>query len=101
MMKSSKKICMGFLASLSLLVFSTAGLAQDTPDYNNKTPDTILAPYTLETRIGTPQIFDGNPTRDTVKLVYDSLDFMRGRDSSTAYRQRRSKACGVVRPSMA
>ena len=67
-----------FLSSLLLLVASTAVFAQNTPGYNNKIPDTILTPDTVDTRIGTLKFFDSSPTEDTVELVYDNLDFMRG-----------------------
>ncbi len=78
MMKFSSKICTPILSSLLLLGVSTTSLAQNTPGYNNKIPDTILTPDTVETRIGTLKFFDGSPTKDTIKLVYDNLDFMRG-----------------------
>lgn len=32
----------------------------------------------METRIGTLKFFDGIPTKETAKLVYDNLDFIRG-----------------------
>ena len=67
-----------FLSSLLLLGASTAVFAQNTPGYNNKIPDTILTPDTVDTRIGTLKFFDGSPTEDTVELVYNNLDFMRG-----------------------
>ena len=66
------------LPSLLLLGASATGVAQNTPGYNNKIPDTILTPDTVETRIGPLKFFDGSPTEDTVDLVYDNLDFMRG-----------------------
>ena len=55
-----------FLSSLLLLVASTEIFAQNTPGYNNKIPDTILTPDTVDTRIGTLEFFDGSLTRDTV-----------------------------------
>ena len=67
-----------FLISVLILGSSAAVFAQNTPGYNNKIPDTILTPDTVDTRIGTLKFFDGSPTKDTVKLVYDNLDFMRG-----------------------
>jgi hypothetical protein len=77
-MNLSSKLYTRLLPSLLLLGVSTTGLAQNTPGYNNKIPDSILTPDTVETRIGTLKFFDGSPTRDTVDLVYDNLDFMRG-----------------------
>ena len=52
-MKLSLKTVTPILSSILLLGVSTTGLAQNTPGYNNKTPDTILTPDTVETRIGT------------------------------------------------
>jgi len=71
-------MCSLFLASVLIVGSSTTVLAQNTPGYNNKIPDTILTPDTVDTRIGKLKFFDGSPTKDTVKLVYDNLDFMRG-----------------------
>ncbi|MBW2293455.1 MAG: DUF1254 domain-containing protein [Deltaproteobacteria bacterium] len=41
-------------------------------------PGAITTPDRVETRIGTLEFFDGFPTPETVELVYDNLDFMRG-----------------------
>ena len=49
-----------------------------TPNYNTYIPPEILTPDTVDTRIGTLKFFDGSPTKDTVELVYDNLDLMRG-----------------------
>ena len=40
--------------------------------------DSITTPDEVETRIGTLEFFDGIPTRETAKLLYDNLDFLRG-----------------------
>ncbi|MFH1344403.1 MAG: DUF1254 domain-containing protein [Pseudomonadota bacterium] len=37
-----------------------------------------MTPDTVETRIGTLKFFDGQPDSETVKKVYDNLDFVRG-----------------------
>ena len=74
----TQKILSLFLSSLLLLGTSMAVHAQNTPGYNNKIPDTILTPDTVDTRIGTLKFFDSSPTEDTVELVYDNLDLMRG-----------------------
>ncbi len=49
-----------------------------TPGFNNKIPETILTPDTVQTRIGTLNFVDGVPTTDTAQKVYDNLDFLRG-----------------------
>jgi hypothetical protein len=41
-------------------------------------PASITTPDRVETRIGTLEFFDGFPTPETVELVYDNLDFIRG-----------------------
>jgi hypothetical protein len=48
------------------------------PKYQADIPKSITTPDTVETRIGTLKFFDGLPDEDTVKKVYDSLDFGRG-----------------------
>jgi len=49
-----------------------------TPNYNTHIPEEILTPDTVETSIGTLKFFDGVPTRETVEVVYENLDRMRG-----------------------
>ena len=41
-------------------------------------PASILTPDTVQTRIGELKFFDGLPDEETVKKVYDQLDFARG-----------------------
>ena len=40
--------------------------------------DSISTPNQVETSIGTLEFFDGIPTEETAKLLYDNLDFLRG-----------------------
>jgi len=68
----------GGLLLAAVIAFAQPASAQETPGYNNKIPDTILTPDTIETRIGTLKFFDGSPSDETVALVYDNIDFMRG-----------------------
>jgi hypothetical protein len=74
-MKNKQNLIVGTLAGL--LAFTSAQ-AQNTPGYNNKIPEKILTPDTVETRIGTLKFSDGFPTKETTKKVYDNLDFLRG-----------------------
>lgn len=46
--------------------------------FATRIPTGITTPDKVETRIGTLEFFDGFPTPQTVKRVYDNLDFMRG-----------------------
>ena len=41
-------------------------------------PEQITTPDRVETRIGTLEFFDGFPTEDTDRKVFDNLDFVRG-----------------------
>jgi hypothetical protein len=45
---------------------------------SRKTVDSISTPDRLETRLGTLDLVDGVPTRETVETVYDHLDFVHG-----------------------
>jgi len=49
-----------------------------TPNHNTHIPPEILTPSRVETRIGTLEFFDGIPTKETAKVLYDNLDFLRG-----------------------
>jgi len=49
-----------------------------TSGYNGTIPPEIMTPDTVETRIGTLEFFDGMPTKETTRKVYDNLDFLRG-----------------------
>lgn len=51
---------------------------KNTPNYNTSIPPEIMTPDEVETAIGTLKFFDGVPTRETVEMVYDNLDRMRG-----------------------
>ncbi|MCW1923900.1 DUF1254 domain-containing protein [Luteolibacter arcticus] len=63
---------------LALTLGPSSVWAQKTPGYNHKIPEQIMTPDTVETRIGTLKFFDGLPSKDTTRRVYDNLDFMRG-----------------------
>lgn len=49
-----------------------------TKGFNFKIPDKIMTPDRVSTRLGKLKFVDGVPTAETVKLVYDNLDFLRG-----------------------
>jgi hypothetical protein len=67
------------VATLIAAVAMTSAYAQTpTPGFNNKIPEQVLTPNTVETRIGTLNFVDGVPTAETTRLVYDHLDFLRG-----------------------
>ncbi len=49
-----------------------------TPGYNHEIPGSIMTPDRVETRIGALDFFDGLPSKETTRKVYDHLDFIRG-----------------------
>ena len=57
---------------------ATAGDGSATAGFNNKIPDKVMTPDTVQSRIGTLKLVDGVPTVETTKALYDHLDFMRG-----------------------
>jgi hypothetical protein len=46
--------------------------------YNTPIPSDIMTPDKVETKLGTLEFFDGLPTEETVRKVYDNLDYIRG-----------------------
>ena len=57
---------------------SASAQQQADPKYEAKVPPSVTTPDTVKTRIGTLKFFDGLPDEETVKKVYDNLDFVRG-----------------------
>jgi hypothetical protein len=53
-------------------------MTDPTPGYNTPIPPSILTPDAVSSPIGELTFFDGVPTPETVQLVYDNLDRMRG-----------------------
>ncbi|UCF32573.1 MAG: DUF1254 domain-containing protein [Phycisphaerales bacterium] len=47
-------------------------------EVSRETLESISTPDKVTTRIGTLEFFDGFPTDETVRKVYDNLDFLRG-----------------------
>ena len=52
----------------------------DDPDEQqwSEIPAKILTPDVVATRLGDLEFFDGMPSNETVRKVYDQLDFSRG-----------------------
>jgi hypothetical protein len=67
------------VTTLTLMIGATAAQAQVTPKMKMTTniPAGIAAPDKMQTRLGTLKFFDGFPDKETVKKVYDNLDFQR------------------------
>ncbi len=72
------------------------GQTPRTPKYKAEVPESIKTPDVVETeRLGTLRFFDGMPDRDTVRKVYDNLDFCRGVETFlNAIPASRSTPCG-------
>ena len=65
-------------AFAALFAASAWAQGKPAPKFAAKVPPSILTPDTVQTRIGTLKFFDGLPDEETVKKVYDQLDFGRG-----------------------
>src|SRR5690349_8340525 len=63
---------------LALILLGTSTAYAEAPKYSADVPPEITTPATVETRIGTLKFFDGLPDQETVRKVYDQLDFSRG-----------------------
>jgi hypothetical protein len=67
------------LAGLIVASISATTMASgSTVTTNSSIPPEITTPDKVETSIGTLTFFDGVPTEETVKTVYDNKDLMRG-----------------------
>jgi hypothetical protein len=67
------------MIALGMVFIATMAFAQQLPPkYSTKVPPDIQTPNKVQTRIGTLKFIDGAPDENTVKLVYDQLDFSRG-----------------------
>ena len=70
-----------FSISLNIVVVFAAAQLMSLPvaaQVSQDVLDSISTPDQVETSIGTLEFFDGIPTRETAKLLYDNLDFLRG-----------------------
>src|SRR5215510_13033697 len=65
-------------ACLGLAAFDPAAAQSEPPKYSADIPEWITTPDSQETRIGTLRFHNGAPDEETVKRVYDNLDFSRG-----------------------
>jgi hypothetical protein len=67
------------VAAAALFATSAWSQQQPRPKYAAKVPESITTPDTVETkRLGTLKFSDGLPDEETVRKVYDNLDFSRG-----------------------
>jgi len=75
---------MAIITSILMSLLSGASSAAEYSQYHKpkgvieNVPQDILTPDSIETRLGTLSFENGMPSEETVKLVYDNLDFQRG-----------------------
>jgi hypothetical protein len=81
-MQSPRGPLRGLLFSAVVLAGPGALAAESpTPGFNNRIPEKIMTPDTVQTRIGKLEFVDGVPTAATTQSLYDHLDFLRGVES--------------------
>ncbi len=66
--------------TLATLLATGTGLAA-TPGYNTDIPESILTPNHLETPLGSFELYDGIPTKESAARAYDGLYFLRAVDT--------------------
>jgi len=69
------------MLSVAALLVAPVSAEQPTPGFNNKIPESILTPDTVETRIGTLDFFDGIPNKKTAAVLFENLDLNRGQQA--------------------
>jgi hypothetical protein len=77
-MKMNRKLNLITATLASVLTITGARAEDKTPGFNQKIPEKIMTPDTVNTSIGTLNFVDGVPTVETTKKVYDNLDTLRG-----------------------
>ena len=63
---------------VNALLVSISIAKESTPGFNNKIPESILTPDTVETMVGTLEFFDGIPTKEAAATLFANLDLNRG-----------------------
>jgi len=76
-MKRKSTLFILFLFTL-LVTLTTVDAQQVKYKMTTDIPASITTPNSVETSLGTLRFFDGFPDSETVKKVYDNLDFQRG-----------------------
>jgi len=64
----------------ALLALAAVALMGAAPAIAADTPESLITPDELDTRIGTLEFKDGAPSQETADAVYDTLDFTRALD---------------------
>ena len=75
----TRKLFIPVLAGLiAASLVTTVGAEPPKMKMTTEIPPGIATPDRLETRLGTLNLFDGVPDKETAQKVYDNLDFQRG-----------------------
>lgn len=70
-----------FILTASALALASCSSTGPKMKMTTDTPEGIITPDHMETRIGALESVDGVPTKETVQKIYDNLDFHRGVDA--------------------
>ena len=74
-----RRNCYQSIVALEILaLLAGVSWAQPTPGFNNKIPESILTPDTVETKLGTLKFFDGIPDEKAAAALFANLDLNRG-----------------------
>jgi hypothetical protein len=78
-MISWKTFTAAFVAVLALCLACPAAFAASKPKYSADVPKSLMTPDKVQTEsLGTLEFFDGMPSSETRRKVYDNLDLTRG-----------------------
>ena len=77
-MKTTHSIQWALAGLIVVSMVTTVGAQPPKMKMTTEIPPGIATPDKLETRIGTLNLFDGVPDKETAQKVYDNLDFQRG-----------------------
>jgi hypothetical protein len=73
-----KKFYQSIVAVAFIALLTEVSWSQPTPGFNNKIPESVLTPDTVETRVGTLKFFDGIPDEKAAAALFANLDLNRG-----------------------
>ena len=81
LLKKTTSSVLTFASAIMLvngLLTSTASAQEPTPGFNNKIPESVLTPDTVETKLGSLEFFDGIPNEKAAAALFANLDLNRG-----------------------
>jgi len=78
-MTMKRRMCHSVMTTLIIVVLLAAGRAQAEPTYAADVPESVTTPDIVRTEsLGKLEFFDGMPSKESVKKLYDNLDLVRG-----------------------